>query len=140
VKREQLDVVEHLLAQQRAAIDLLNANVEKLMAGIKELYAAVEAHGEANIKAQEDIIKQAIAIAHREQAMSEREQAMQEKEEEITGMLDRERIDFTSCETDLNTHEAALEVNQKSLVDLCTKVLAHELIADLKANHLAFRE
>jgi hypothetical protein len=36
------------------------------MAGAKELYTTAEARGEANIKAQEDISKQAIAIAHRE--------------------------------------------------------------------------
>jgi hypothetical protein len=32
----------------------------------KELYAAAEAHDEANIKAEEDLNKEAIAIAHRE--------------------------------------------------------------------------
>jgi hypothetical protein len=31
-------------------------------------------------------------------------------------------------------------VNQKSLVDLRVEVLAYELTADLKANHLALRE
>jgi hypothetical protein len=132
--------VEHLLAQQRAAIDLLNANTEKLMAGTKELYAAAEAHGEANIKVQEDISKQAIDIAHREQAMAEREQAVQEKEEENASMLDRERIELSSHETDLNSCEAALEEDQKSLAHLRVEVLDHELATNLKANHLSFRE
>jgi hypothetical protein len=43
------------------------------VAGAKELYAAAEACGEANIKAQEDLSKQAIAIAHQELVMEERE-------------------------------------------------------------------
>jgi hypothetical protein len=46
------------------------------MTGAKELYVATEARGEANIKAQEDISKQAIAIAHREQAVAEQKQAV----------------------------------------------------------------
>jgi hypothetical protein len=45
----------------------------------------------------------------------------------IIGMLDRERSELSSCETNLNTREAALEADQKSL-------------ADLKANHPAFSE
>jgi hypothetical protein len=65
---------------------------------------------------------------------------VQEKEEEITSMLDRERSKLSSRETDLDTHEAALEVNQKSLADLRMEVLAHELAANLKANHLDFWE
>jgi hypothetical protein len=44
------------------------------MAGDKELYVAAEACGETNIKAKEDLSKQAIATAHREQAVAEREQ------------------------------------------------------------------
>jgi hypothetical protein len=132
--------VEHLLAQQRAAIDLLNTNVEKLMAGAKELYVVAESRGEANIKAQEDISKQAIAIAHQEHAVAEREQAVQEKEEEIVGMIDRGRGELSSHEADLNTCEATLEADQKSLADLRIEILACELTTDLKANHLAFRE
>jgi hypothetical protein len=103
------------------------------MAGAKELYATAEARGETNIKVQEDINKQAVSIAHQEQAV-------QEKEDEIAGMLDYGRSELSSHETNLDTHEAALEANQKSLADLCTKVLARELAADLKANHLAIRE
>jgi hypothetical protein len=98
-----------------------------------KLSVTVEARGEANIKAQEDLSKQAIFIAHQEQAV-------QEKEEEIAGMLDRERSELLSHEADLNTHEATLEADQKSLADLRVEVLAREFAADLKANHLAFRE
>jgi hypothetical protein len=43
--------VERLLAQQRAAIDLLNANAQKQMVGAKDLYTTNETRGEANIKA-----------------------------------------------------------------------------------------
>jgi hypothetical protein len=133
VKREQLDEVEHLLAQQRAAIVLLNTNADKLMAGAKELYTTAEAHGETNIKMREDINKQAIVIAHREQAVLE-------KEEEIIGMLDHERSKLSSRETILNTCEVTLEEDQKRLADMRTEVLACELAANLKVNHLAFRE
>jgi hypothetical protein len=72
--------------------------------------------------------------------VAEREQAVHEKEEEIAGMLDRERNELSSHEANLNTREAALEVDQKSLADLRVDVLAHELTADLKANHLEFRK
>jgi hypothetical protein len=137
-KWEQLDEVERLLAQQWAAIDLLNTNVEKLLALAKELYVVAEVRGEANIKAQEDLSKQAVAITHQEQALAEREQVVQEKEEEIAGMLDRECSMLMSRETDLDTREAALEADQKSLADLRAEVLARELAADLKTNHLAF--
>jgi mannose/fructose/N-acetylgalactosamine-specific phosphotransferase system component IIB len=112
------------------------------MAGATELYTTAEAHGEANIMAQEDLSKQAIAIAiaQREQVVAEREQAVHEKEEEIAGMLDREGNELLSRETNLNTREASLEADQKSLADLHVDVLAHELTTDLKANHLEFRE
>jgi hypothetical protein len=104
----------------------------------KELYAVAEVRGEANIKAQEDLSKQAVAITHQEQALAEREQVVQEKEEEITGMLDRECSTLLSREADLDTREASLEADQKSLADLRAEVLARELAADLKTNHLAF--
>jgi hypothetical protein len=68
--------VEHLLTQQRATIDVLNTKAEKLMAGAKGLYAATEARGEANIKAQEDLSKQAVAIAHQEEVVAECEQVV----------------------------------------------------------------
>jgi hypothetical protein len=55
-------------------------------------------------------------------------------------MLDHEHSELSSHEANLNTREAALEADQKSQGDLCAEVLAHELIADLKANHLEFRE
>jgi hypothetical protein len=35
----------------------------------------------------------------------------------IVGMLDRERGELSSCETNLNTREATLETDQKSLAD-----------------------
>jgi hypothetical protein len=110
------------------------------MAGAKELYAVTEACGEANIKAWEDLSKQAIALAHREPVVEEREQEVQEKEEEITDMLDLERSKLSSHKADLNTSEATLEADEKSLRDLHVEVLAHELTTDLKANHLEFRE
>jgi hypothetical protein len=50
LQRERSNIEEEL-DQQRAAIDLLDANAKKLMAGDKELYVAAEACGETNIKA-----------------------------------------------------------------------------------------
>jgi hypothetical protein len=58
---------------------------------------------------------------------------VQEKEEEITGMLDYERSELSSHEANLDIREATLEADQKSLGDL-------KLVANLKANHLEFRE
>jgi hypothetical protein len=55
-------------------------------------------------------------------------------------MLDHEHSELSSHEDDLDTRKAALEVNQMSLAHLHAEVLARELAADLKANHLAFRE
>jgi hypothetical protein len=55
-------------------------------------------------------------------------------------MLDRGRSKLSSCEADLDTRDTALEVDRKSLGNLCVEVLACELTADLKANHLAFKE
>jgi hypothetical protein len=106
----------------------------------KELFAMAEARGEANIKAREDLNKKAIAIAYREQVVAEREQELQEKDEEVTNMLERRHNELSSHETDLDTHETTLEVDRRSLGDLRAEVLARKLTADLKANHLAFRE
>jgi hypothetical protein len=65
-KWEQLDKVELLLYQKDVAIVLLDTKAQELMMGAKEQYAAVEACGKVSIKVQEDVNKQAIAIAHRE--------------------------------------------------------------------------
>jgi hypothetical protein len=65
---------------------------------------------------------------------------VQEKEEEITGMLDYDRSELSSHEANLDIREATLEADQKSLGDLCAEVLYLKLVANLKANHLEFRE
>jgi hypothetical protein len=66
VRWQRLDEVELILNQERLAIGLLDAKAQELMSGAKELYVVAEACGEANIRAQEDLNKQAIATAHRE--------------------------------------------------------------------------
>jgi hypothetical protein len=104
------------------------------------LFAVAEAHGEANIKAKEDLNKQAIAAAHQEQVVAEREQELQEKEEEVASMLECGRSELSSHEANLDTQETTLEVDRKSLGDLRMEVLAHAFATDLEANHLAFRE
>jgi hypothetical protein len=132
--------VELLLNQERVAIGLFDAKAQELMVGAKELYAMVEARGEDNIRAQEDLNKQAIAIAHWEHAVVERVWELQEKGEEVANMLERGHNELSSCEANLDTHKTSLEADRKSLGDLCIEVLTRELAADLKANHLAFRE
>jgi hypothetical protein len=82
---------------------------------------------------------QELAIA-RKRLVAEWEQEVREKEEEVTDTLERERNELSSHEAGLNTRETTLEADQKSLGDLRVEVLARELIAELKANHLAFRE
>jgi hypothetical protein len=72
--------------------------------------------------------------------VAEREWELQEKEEEVASMLERRRSEVSSREADLDTCETALEVDRKSLGDLRAEVLTNELAADIKANHLTFRE
>jgi hypothetical protein len=72
--------------------------------------------------------------------VAEREWELQEKEEEVASMLERRRSEVSSREADLDTCETALEVDRKSLGDLRVEVLLNELAADIKANHLTFRE
>jgi hypothetical protein len=69
--------------------------------------------------------------------VAEWEQEVREKEEEVTDTLEHERSELSSHEADLNTRETAIEVDRKSLVELHAEVLACELTAELKANHLA---
>jgi hypothetical protein len=61
----------------------------------------------------------------------EREQELQKKEEEVTGTLERGCGELSSCEADQNTHEAALEVEQNRIGELCVDLLANVLTADL---------
>jgi FtsZ-binding cell division protein ZapB len=56
--------MEVVLQQDHIAISLLDAEVQELIEKANELYAAAEAHGEANIMAQEDLNRQVITIAH----------------------------------------------------------------------------
>jgi transcriptional/translational regulatory protein YebC/TACO1 len=104
------------------------------------LFTVAESCGNANIKAWEDLNKQAVSIAYQEKAVVEREQELQEKEEEVTSMLDRGLSELSSREADLGNHGTALEANRKSLGDMHAEVLTYKLTTDLKANHLAFKE
>jgi hypothetical protein len=65
-ERERLSKMEAVLKQEEVTIGLLDAQDQELMEKAKELSAVAEACGEANIKAKEDLNKQAIAIAHQE--------------------------------------------------------------------------
>jgi predicted TIM-barrel enzyme len=76
VKRELLDEVEYLLNQERVDIGLLDTNAQKLMAGAKELYAAVEARANTTIKQQEDLNTCTITVSQRERVVAEREQEL----------------------------------------------------------------
>jgi hypothetical protein len=140
VKREQLSKMEAMLNHEEVTICVLDAQAQELMEKAKQMFAAAEGHGEANIKAQENLKNQAIAISHWEQAVVELEQELQEKEEEVDNMLEHGHNELSSCEADLDTHKTTLEADRKKLGDLRREVLAHELTADLKPNHLAFRE
>jgi hypothetical protein len=137
-KRERLDKMEGVLKE--VAIGLLDAQAQELMEKSKELYATAEARADANIKMQEDLNGQAIGLAQRERMVVGREQDVQEKEEEVTSLLEHGRSELLSHEADVNTHEIALGADRKSLGDLRADILARELTAKLKANHLAFRE
>jgi predicted TIM-barrel enzyme len=76
VKWELLDEVEYLLNQERVDIGLLDANAQELMAGAKELYAAVEARANTTIKQQEDLNTCTITVSQRERVVAEREQEL----------------------------------------------------------------
>jgi hypothetical protein len=140
VKREQLSKMEAMLNHEEVTIYVLDAQAQELMEKAKQMFAAAEGHGEANIKAQENLKNQAIAISHWEQEVVELEKELQEKEEEVDNMLEHGHNELSSCEADLDTHKTTLEADRKKLGDLRREVLAHELTADLKPNHLAFRE
>jgi hypothetical protein len=56
VKRARMDKMELLLNQEQVAIDLLDAKAKKLMDSAKELYADAEAHAEAIIKQEEEMV------------------------------------------------------------------------------------
>jgi hypothetical protein len=140
VEWERLSKMEAMVKQEEVTIGVLDAQAQELMEKAKELFVAAEARGEANIKAREDLNKQAIAIAHQEQAVAEREQELQEKEEKIANMLERRSSEVSSRNANLDTCENALEADWKILGDLHVEVIACDLAADLKANHLAFRE
>jgi hypothetical protein len=73
VKQEWLTKIEGMLKQKEVSISLLNAQAEELLEKAKELYTTGEAHANANIKMQEDLNRQAIAIAQWEQLVVERE-------------------------------------------------------------------
>jgi hypothetical protein len=66
VAREWLDEKQSLLAKDEIAIGELDAQVQKLMEGAKELYAQAEARADTTIKQQEDLNAQATAMAHQE--------------------------------------------------------------------------
>jgi hypothetical protein len=49
-KREQLDMMEDLLNEEKVAIGVLEQKALKLLKDSKELHAVVEARADANIK------------------------------------------------------------------------------------------
>jgi hypothetical protein len=139
-RQEWLDKKQALLEREEIAIGLLNHEVEELMEDAKKLHALAEAPADANIKAQEDLNKHAISIAYREHTTVEREQELRVKEKDANNRLEREHGELSSCEADLNTREAVLEMDRKSLEDLRTEVLARELAAEFMENNQNFRE
>jgi hypothetical protein len=90
-----------VVLKQEVTINLLDAQAQELMEKAKELYIAAEARSNANIKAQEDLNGQAIAIAQQEQMVAEQE--LWEMEEEVTDMLEHGCSEPSSREADLNT-------------------------------------
>jgi hypothetical protein len=62
-----------------------------------------------------------------------------DKEEEVGSRLERELEVLSSHETDLDTIEATLGVDRKSLEELCAEVLGHELTVDFRENSLNFK-
>jgi hypothetical protein len=76
-----------------------------------------------------------IAVTQRQWMVADREQELHEKEEEVTDTLERRCGKPSSCEADLYTCEAALELEQKRMGELRVDLLARELTVDLQANH-----
>jgi hypothetical protein len=54
--------------------------------------------------------------------------------------FEHEHGELSSREADLDTREATLEEDRKSLGDMRVGVLAYELVAELKESSLKFRE
>jgi hypothetical protein len=57
--------------------------------------------------------------------MADRELKLQEREEQDNLRLDPELEALASCESKLNSHEASVEVERKSLVETHVEVLGH---------------
>jgi hypothetical protein len=71
VKRARMDKMELLLNQEQVAIDLLDAKAKKLMDSAKELYADAEAHAEAIIKQEEEMVDVSLERRHNERMSRE---------------------------------------------------------------------
>jgi hypothetical protein len=71
VKRARMDKMELLLNQEQVAIDLLDAKAKKLMDSAKELYADAEAHAEAIIKQEEEMVDVSLERRHNERLSHE---------------------------------------------------------------------
>jgi hypothetical protein len=66
-----MDKMELLLNQEQVAIDLLDAKAKKLMDSAKELYADAEAHAEAIIKQEEEMVDVSLERRHNERMSRE---------------------------------------------------------------------
>jgi FtsZ-binding cell division protein ZapB len=79
--------MEVVFQQDHIAIGLLDAEVQELIEKANELYAVAEAHGEANIMAQEDLNRQVITIAHQEQTVVERTRSCRKRRKRSSACL-----------------------------------------------------
>jgi hypothetical protein len=70
-----------LINRKQAAIEVVNAQSQKLLNDAKEMYAAAETCANATIKQQEDVKTQETAKAQREQMVANRKLKLQEREQ-----------------------------------------------------------
>jgi hypothetical protein len=80
-RQKHLDVMEVLYSRRQAVVDKLDAQTQKLLHDIKELYATAEARANATIKQQEDLNTQGAVTAQWEQVVDEQELKLWEREE-----------------------------------------------------------
>jgi hypothetical protein len=67
-----------------------------------------------------------------EQTVDEPEQKLQEREALDDHRLEHELTGLATCESDLESHEAALTIEQRDFEDTHASILAHELAADIR--------
>jgi hypothetical protein len=120
------------LDQQLAAINQHDVDSHRALVDAHELYTSADAQANTVIKQEEDLAMRVCAVNERAQAVEELEVKLLEREELDDLTLNRELDGLATCESTLDHHEAALEMDRKALEDAHLNVLARELATEAR--------